>query len=82
MKKTTLQRACVGLVFVAALLIKIPLANAQQKAFVFPEVADAYSIMAGITRLHSSFCPPKVRLRLSHVDSFCTASVWISTVKA
>jgi hypothetical protein len=40
MKKTTLQRACVGLVFVAALLIKIPLANAQQKAFVFPEVAD------------------------------------------
>ena len=40
MKKTTLQRACVGLIFVAALLIKIPLANAQQKAFVFPEVAD------------------------------------------
>jgi hypothetical protein len=39
MKKTT-QRACVGLIFVAALLIKIPLANAQQKAFVFPEVAD------------------------------------------
>ena len=40
MKKTRLQKACVGLVFVAALLIKIPLANAQQKAFVFPEVAD------------------------------------------
>jgi hypothetical protein len=40
MKKTTLQRASVGLVFVAALLIKIPLANAQQKAFVFPQVAD------------------------------------------
>jgi hypothetical protein len=40
MKKTTVQRAYVGLVFVAALLIKIPLANAQQKAFVFPEVAD------------------------------------------
>jgi hypothetical protein len=40
MKKTTLQRTCVGLIFVAALLIKIPLANAQQKAFVFPEVAD------------------------------------------
>jgi hypothetical protein len=35
MKKTTFL-----LVFVAALLIKIPLANAQQKAFVFPEVAD------------------------------------------
>jgi hypothetical protein len=40
MKKTTLQRACVGLIFVAALLIKIPLASAQQKAFVFPQVAD------------------------------------------
>ena len=40
MKKTTLQRACVGLIFVAALLIKIPLATAQQNAFVFPEVAD------------------------------------------
>ena len=40
MKKTTLQRACVGLVFVATLLIKIPLATAQQNAFVFPEVAD------------------------------------------
>jgi hypothetical protein len=40
MKKTTQQRACVGLVFVAALLTKIPLANAQQKTIVFPEVAD------------------------------------------
>src|SRR5215831_1509421 len=40
MRKTTLQRACVGLVFVAALLIKVPLATAQQNAFVFPEVAD------------------------------------------
>jgi len=40
MKKSTLQRACVGLVFVATLLIKIPLANAQPKAFVFPQVAD------------------------------------------
>src|SRR5215469_17251624 len=35
MKKTTF-----GLIFVAALLIKIPLATAQQNAFVFPEVAD------------------------------------------
>ncbi len=35
MKKTT-----AGLIFVAALLVKIPLANAQQKAFVFPQVAD------------------------------------------
>ena len=40
MKKTTLQRTCVGLIFVAALLIKIPLANAQQKEFVFPQVTD------------------------------------------
>jgi hypothetical protein len=40
MKKTTQQRACAGLIFVAALLIKIPLANAQQQSFVFPQVAD------------------------------------------
>jgi hypothetical protein len=40
MKKTTQQRACVGLIFVAALLIKIPLANAQQQSFIFPQVAD------------------------------------------
>jgi hypothetical protein len=39
-KKTTQQRACIGLILVAALLIKIPLANAQQKSFVFPQVAD------------------------------------------
>src|SRR5262249_1604375 len=47
MKKTTRQRACVGLIFVAALLIKIPLANAQQKAFVFPQVADGVSADGG-----------------------------------
>jgi hypothetical protein len=38
--KTTQQRACIGLIFVAALLIKVPLANAQQQSFVFPQVAD------------------------------------------
>ena len=47
MKKSTQKRACLGLIFVAALLIKIPLANAQskslvfpQKSFVFPQVTD------------------------------------------
>jgi len=40
MKKITQQRACVGLIFFTALLIKIPLANAQQQSFVFPQVAD------------------------------------------
>ena|SRR5579862_8382221 len=40
MKKTTQKRACVGLIFIAALLIKIPVANAQQQSFVFPQVAD------------------------------------------